>query len=83
MSGSPTPGRPRGGGRRGRRSQVRSATAPSPPASLALRKDLRSRARDADRFIVPMERRRRSRRMDPIELDVRHWWRWFTQRPGG
>jgi hypothetical protein len=50
---------------------------------LPISKDLRSRARDADRFIVPMERKRARRPLDPIELDVRHWWHWFTGRPAG
>jgi hypothetical protein len=78
MSGGARPGRSRGGRRRWLR-----GTAEPPPVPLPVGKDLRSRARDADRFVVPMERRRRRGRPDPIELDVRHWWDWFTHRPAG
>jgi hypothetical protein len=47
------------------------------PAQLPVATDLRSRVREAERFVVPMERRA-GPRPDPIELDVRRWWGWFT-----
>ncbi|HKE99726.1 MAG TPA: hypothetical protein VKG45_12430 [Actinomycetes bacterium] len=60
-----------------RRARLRRAPDPPAPLQLPLADDLRSRIREAERFVVPMERRAGSR-PDPIELDVRRWWGWFT-----